>query len=212
MTGIEIPGFTTADMIVWFWSQHKKKFENVVRNRVNFSVSSRSYSVWKSVCHIVGLCVCVVSVTFGSGELSVIGRRPYASDVQDDIKRSFHAGFLDTNTVEPLLTETSIIRTPPYYRQFIWSESGKKSYKFNRFNTDISIIPCPFGVRIIGCDCKQFHFNNTMPRRRMLTNTKRYLLKPLIPRRHLRRNHGNRRGLRWHMGLIHSTRLNCTKR
>ena len=42
-------------------------------------------------------------------------------------------------TVYPLLTETSIIRTPLYYGQFVWSEKCQKSYIPYPYNTDKSV-------------------------------------------------------------------------
>ena len=43
------------------------------------------------------------------------------------------------STVEPLLTDTSIIRTPLYYEQFTWSQKYQKSYIPYLFNTETSV-------------------------------------------------------------------------
>ena len=56
-------------------------------------------------------------------------------------------------TVKPLLTDTSIIRTPLYYGQFVWSQKSQKSYIPYLYNTDTPVkrtlgSQCPFGVRI----------------------------------------------------------------
>ena len=47
---------------------------------------------------------------------------------------------LKASTVEPLPTDTSIIRTPLYYGQSTWSERDQILYKLYLFNTDTSII------------------------------------------------------------------------
>ena len=43
------------------------------------------------------------------------------------------------STVEPLLTDTSKIRTPLYYGQFVWSQKCQKSYIPYHYNTDTSV-------------------------------------------------------------------------
>ena len=40
---------------------------------------------------------------------------------------------------QPLLTDTSIIRTPLYYGQFVWSQKSQKSYIPYLYNTDTSV-------------------------------------------------------------------------
>ena len=45
MTTIEIPGFTTADVVVWFQSQPKKMGKCIIRKLHRFSVSSLLSSV-----------------------------------------------------------------------------------------------------------------------------------------------------------------------
>ena len=47
--------------------------------------------------------------------------------------------------------DTSIIRTPVYYRQFVWSQQCQKSYIPYLYNIDTSKADtwfCPFGVHI----------------------------------------------------------------
>ena len=55
--------------------------------------------------------------------------------------------FFSHNTVEPLLTDTSLIRTPLYYGQFTWSLRDRIPYKACLSKTDTSImrtlIPVP---------------------------------------------------------------------
>ena len=49
-------------------------------------------------------------------------------------------------TVEPLLTDTSLIRTPLYYGQFPWSRQNQcpyNLYKENFYNRDTSLIRTP---------------------------------------------------------------------
>ena len=36
MTAVEIPGFTTADMVVWFRSQHQKSRKMSSKNRIDY--------------------------------------------------------------------------------------------------------------------------------------------------------------------------------
>ena len=64
------------------------------------------------------------------------------------------------STVEPLLTDTSLIRTPLYYRQFTtWSMRDRNSlYKpryFSKINTSImrTLIPAPLVSVIERFDC-----------------------------------------------------------
>ena len=38
------------------------------------------------------------------------------------------------------INSTSIIQTPPYYRQFTWSKRDQNSYKLYLYNTDTSIL------------------------------------------------------------------------
>ena len=67
---------------------------------------------------------------------------------------------IDENTVEPLLTDTSIIRTPLYYGQFTWSPRDRNPYKAYLSKTDTSItrtlIPVPLVSVIKRFDCTQF--------------------------------------------------------
>ena len=54
----------------------------------------------------------------------------------DDLK---FADAVYCSAVEPLLTDTSIIRTPLYYGQFVWSQRCQKSYIPYLYNTDTSV-------------------------------------------------------------------------
>ena len=38
-----------------------------------------------------------------------------------------------------LLTDTSVIQIPLYYRQFVWSQKCQKSYILYLYNTDTSV-------------------------------------------------------------------------
>lgn len=41
---------------------------------------------------------------------------------------------------EPLLTDTSILRTPLHYGKFTWCQRNQDTYNFYLYNTDISVI------------------------------------------------------------------------
>ena len=60
-------------------------------------------------------------------------------------------------TVEPLITDTSIIRTPLFYGQFTWSLRDRNPYKAYLSKTDTSIIrtliPVPLVSVIKRFDC-----------------------------------------------------------
>ena len=62
------------------------------------------------------------------------------------------------NTVEPLVTDTSIIRTPLYYGQFVWSQKCQKSYIPYLYNTDTSVNRTVGSVPLVSV-LKRFYCN-----------------------------------------------------
>ena len=66
-------------------------------------------------------------------------------------------------TVEPLLTDTSIIRTPLYYGQFTWSPRDRNPYKAYLSKTDTSIIRTLIPVPLVSV-IKSFDCNRVFPK------------------------------------------------